>query len=110
MTSGARTLGPLLGAWGFGKGLDAGVVGAVWWCLAAWGLLAFGVSWFLKEGGDGEGDGDGDGVGVNRETAEDDEEKERLVGDHGGGSGSCSTGNDVDDDDDAAAEERNQRP
>lgn len=35
VSSAMRTLGPVLGGWGLGAGLRAGVVGAVWWALAA---------------------------------------------------------------------------
>ncbi|OJD33905.1 mfs multidrug transporter [Diplodia corticola] len=69
VSSGARTLGPVVGGWVFGKGLELGVVGLAWWGLA--GVAAGGavVGGFVREGGDhnrrggwgGEGGGDGDG-------------------------------------------------
>ena len=49
-SSAARTIGPILGAWGFGKGLDEGVVGAVWWGLAGMAVVGFSVSGFVREG------------------------------------------------------------
>ncbi|PNH51500.1 hypothetical protein VD0003_g5750 [Verticillium dahliae] len=50
VSSAARTIGPVLGGWAYGVGLEAGVVGAVWWGLAAFAVLGFVASWFLREG------------------------------------------------------------
>ncbi|RAR12586.1 MFS general substrate transporter [Stemphylium lycopersici] len=47
-----RTLGPILFSWLFGKGLDIGMVGLSWWCVAA---VAVG-GWVLAQGVR-EGDG-----------------------------------------------------
>lgn len=52
VSSASRTVGPVLGGWGYGKGLQVGVVGAVWWALA----LVAGVGWLLS-GLVREGDG-----------------------------------------------------
>ncbi|KAL2827415.1 hypothetical protein BDW59DRAFT_171409 [Aspergillus cavernicola] len=43
ITSAARTLGPFLGGWGLGLGLEYNLVGGVWWALALEALLG----WFL---------------------------------------------------------------
>ena len=46
----ARTLGPVVGGWGYGRGLRVGVVGCAWWGLAgsaAVGALAGGL---VREG------------------------------------------------------------
>lgn len=48
----SRTIGPVLGGWGYGKGLQVGIVGAVWWALA----VVAGVGWLLS-GLVREGDG-----------------------------------------------------
>lgn len=52
VSSASRTVGPMLGGWGYGKGLQVGVVGAVWWALA----VVAGVGWLLS-GLVREGDG-----------------------------------------------------
>ncbi|KAF6235762.1 hypothetical protein HO173_005957 [Letharia columbiana] len=52
VSSASRTVGPILGGWGYGKGLQVGVVGAVWWALA----VVAGVGWLLS-GLVREGDG-----------------------------------------------------
>lgn len=46
-----RTLGPVLGGWGYGKGMRAGVGGVVWWGMAALAVsgVAEGVLW-LRDG------------------------------------------------------------
>ncbi|KAL4885511.1 hypothetical protein BJY04DRAFT_205289 [Aspergillus karnatakaensis] len=43
VSSAARTIGPLLGGWGLGLGLEYDLVGGVWWALAFEALLG----WFL---------------------------------------------------------------
>ncbi|KAM0333187.1 hypothetical protein ACHAQA_001847 [Verticillium albo-atrum] len=48
--SAARTVGPVVGGWMYGVGLEAGVVGAVWWGLAAFAVLGVVASWFVREG------------------------------------------------------------
>lgn len=45
-----RTLGPVLGGWGLGAGLRAGVVGAVWWALAAVAAVGWLASGLVYEG------------------------------------------------------------
>lgn len=49
----ARTLGPILGGWGFGKGLKVGVVGAVWWVMAVVAVIGWMVSCRVREGNAG---------------------------------------------------------
>ena len=46
----ARTLGPVVGGWAFGKGLEGGVVGGVWWGLAVVAMTGWGESWWVREG------------------------------------------------------------
>jgi hypothetical protein len=50
ISSGARTLGPLLGGWGLGLGLANNMVGAVWWALAVESLIGWFVLWSVHEG------------------------------------------------------------
>ncbi|KAK5788808.1 hypothetical protein VI817_009766 [Penicillium citrinum] len=50
ISSGARTLGPLLGGWGLGLGLANNMVGAVWWALAVESLIGWFVLWSIYEG------------------------------------------------------------
>ncbi|KAL9094966.1 MAG: hypothetical protein Q9165_002916 [Trypethelium subeluteriae] len=50
VSSAARTIGPLLGGWGYGKGLEAGVVGAAWWVLAGVATVGFVAGGWVREG------------------------------------------------------------
>lgn len=50
VSSGARTLGPVIGGVVYGLGLDAGVVGVVWWALSAIAVLGCVASLFVREG------------------------------------------------------------
>jgi hypothetical protein len=50
ITSAARTLGPLLGGWGLGLGLEYNMIGAVWWALAAESLVGWAMLWSIHEG------------------------------------------------------------
>ena len=50
VSSFSRTIGPVVGGWGFGKGLQIGVVGAVWWGLAALACLGWCASSLVREG------------------------------------------------------------
>jgi len=79
VSSAARTVGPVVGGWGFGRGLEAGVVGAVWWALAGMAIVGYGVSWLVKEGGGEEIVREGLKNGGDRVEAfyEDGETKER---------------------------------
>ncbi|RYN35035.1 hypothetical protein AA0115_g2307 [Alternaria tenuissima] len=47
-----RTIGPILFSWVFGKGLDMGMIGLAWWCMAAVAV----AGWILAQGVR-EGDG-----------------------------------------------------
>lgn len=49
-SSAARTLGPLLGGWGLGLGLQNNIIGAVWWALAAEASLGWLLTWTIYEG------------------------------------------------------------
>jgi hypothetical protein len=50
ISSGARTLGPFLGGWGLGLGLENNMIGAVWWALAVEALLGWAMLWSIYEG------------------------------------------------------------
>jgi len=50
ISSAARTLGPLLGGWGLGLGLEYNMIGAVWWALAAEALVGWAMLWSIYEG------------------------------------------------------------
>ena len=50
VNSGARTLGPVIGGWAYGRGLEDGVVGAVWWAVAVVAAVGILESWFVREG------------------------------------------------------------
>lgn len=65
ISSAARTLGPFLGGWGLGFGLDHNIIGAVWWALAAEALVGWVVLWTIHEG-----------KGIERKKEEDEEAEE----------------------------------
>lgn len=50
ISSAARTLGPFLGGWGLGFGLENNIIGAVWWALAVESLLGWAMLWSIYEG------------------------------------------------------------
>lgn len=50
VSSASRTIGPVLGGWGFGKGLESGVVGSVWWGMACVASIGWVVSSLVREG------------------------------------------------------------
>lgn len=50
VVSAARTLGPLIGGWGLGLGLENNMVGAIWWALAIEALVGLALSWTIYEG------------------------------------------------------------
>ena len=76
----ARTLGPVLGGHLYGLGLEAGVVGAVWWALAAVAVLGAVTSLFVWEG-------DGHEVWLEGDELEEDELEGELEGGTGRGRG-----------------------
>ena len=49
VSSFARTVGPVSGGWALGKGLEKGVVGAVWWGMAVVAAVGFATSWLVSE-------------------------------------------------------------
>ena len=49
-SSASRTVGPVLGGWAYGKGLQVGVVGTVWWALAVVAGLVWLLSGLVREG------------------------------------------------------------
>lgn len=50
VSSGARTVGPVIGGVVYGLGLNAGVVGLMWWILSGLAICGFVASQFVKEG------------------------------------------------------------
>jgi len=50
ITSGARTLGPVVWTSLYAVGLERGIVWLAWWTLAAEAALAAGAGWLLREG------------------------------------------------------------
>ncbi|KAF4553005.1 MFS-type transporter-like protein 30 [Elsinoe fawcettii] len=63
VSSAMRTLGPVVGGWGYGMGLREGVVGAVWWGMSCWAVLG------VVAGG-GVRDGDGHEIWMEGEDGE----------------------------------------
>ncbi|WEW59517.1 hypothetical protein PRK78_004991 [Emydomyces testavorans] len=55
ISSGARTLGPLVTGWGLGPGLKNNIVSAIWWALAVEAMLNWAVTWSIFEGNVEEG-------------------------------------------------------
>ncbi|KAF2239576.1 MFS general substrate transporter [Viridothelium virens] len=77
VSSAARTVGPLVAGWGYGRGLEAGVVGAAWWVLAGVATVGFVAGGWVREGNGHEILLEGEG--------EDEEEGERDGGERQGG-------------------------
>lgn len=50
VSSGMRTIGPVLGGWGFGWGLKIGVVGVAFWGLAVVAVAGAVAGTFVKDG------------------------------------------------------------
>ncbi|KAF9248714.1 hypothetical protein DTO012A7_3084 [Penicillium roqueforti] len=50
IASAGRTMGPFLGGWGLGLGLENNMIGAVWWALAVESLLGWAMLWSIYEG------------------------------------------------------------
>ncbi|KAL1637470.1 hypothetical protein SLS56_000608 [Neofusicoccum ribis] len=50
VSSGSRTLGPVIGGWAFGQGLRLGVVGLAWWVLACVAIVGAVAATFVREG------------------------------------------------------------
>lgn len=50
VTSGFYMTGPILGGWGFGLGLKAGVIGAPFWVLMLFSLAGGLFGWLVKDG------------------------------------------------------------
>ncbi|KAF4785131.1 major facilitator superfamily transporter [Colletotrichum scovillei] len=67
VSSAARTIGPVLCGWLYGRGLEGGVVGAVWWGLAGVAVLGVMASWAVWEGDGHEIWIDGDEVAAEEE-------------------------------------------
>ncbi|RHZ60115.1 putative MFS multidrug transporter [Aspergillus thermomutatus] len=50
IASAARTLGPFIGGWGLGLGLQNNLVGGIWWALALEALIGWLLLWTIYEG------------------------------------------------------------
>lgn len=50
VSSGARTLGPFIGGWGLGLGLQYNFIGGVWWFLALEAMVGWLLLWTIYEG------------------------------------------------------------
>lgn len=50
VSSATRTFGPILFSWLFGRGLDMGIVGLSWWCMAAVAVVGWVVAQGVREG------------------------------------------------------------
>nr|POE49059.1 putative membrane protein [Quercus suber] len=50
VSSGTRTVGPVLVNWAYGKGLESGVVGLAWWGMAGVAVLGAVAGRFVREG------------------------------------------------------------
>ena len=50
VSSGARTIGPMIGGFVYGIGLNAGYVGLVWWCLSGIAVCGCLASLLVREG------------------------------------------------------------
>ncbi|EME49419.1 hypothetical protein DOTSEDRAFT_68253 [Dothistroma septosporum NZE10] len=50
VSSATRTVGPILAGWIYGVGLNQGIVGLAWWCMAGAALLALVAGRFVQEG------------------------------------------------------------
>lgn len=50
VSSGMRTIGPVLGGWAFGWGLNIGVVGVAFWGLAVVAVVGAVAGTFVKDG------------------------------------------------------------
>jgi len=88
----SRSVGPIVGTYGFGKCLETGVVGGVFWSLGIVALLGWGIAWRVREG-DGHEiwlENDGNDMEPEKEVMEAKERKGResvgsdRLGDGGG--------------------------
>ncbi|KAF2802485.1 MFS general substrate transporter [Mytilinidion resinicola] len=50
VSSATRTIGPIMGGWLFGRGLQMGIVGLAWWCLGCAAVVGWFASNFVREG------------------------------------------------------------
>ena len=50
ISSAARTLGPFIGGWGLGLGLEHNMTGAIWWALAVEATVGWVLLWSIHEG------------------------------------------------------------
>lgn len=70
LSSGARTILPILTGWLYGVGLQRGFVVVAWWFLASLALLNIVMSWFVREGSGHE-------IILEGDVLEDDEDGQR---------------------------------
>lgn len=66
----ARSFGPVLGGYFYGRGLDWGVVGFVWWCMAGVAVLNLVSGFWVSEGSGWEIVLDGDEIEGKEENTE----------------------------------------
>lgn len=50
ISSAARTLGPFIGGWGLGLGLQHNMIGGIWWAVAVEALVGWALLWTIYEG------------------------------------------------------------
>ena len=73
VSSFARTVGPVVGGWGYGRGLRIGVVGCAWWGLAGSAVLGAVAARLVREG-------NGHEILLEGEEREQEEEEEEEEG------------------------------
>lgn len=81
VSSGARTLGPVLGGFFYGLGLSHGIVGAVWWGLSGVAICSCVASYWVREG---------DGHEIKLEGEVDDDYYDGMEGGSGEGAAQLS--------------------
>lgn len=74
----ARSFGPVLGGYFYGRGLDWGVVGFVWWCMAGVAVLNWVSGFWVYEGSGWEIVMEGDEI-EGRESGEEEGRRSREV-------------------------------
>lgn len=84
----SRMLGPILGGWGLGFGLQNNIVGFVFWAMAVEAMIGWGLTWKMREGNGVEGSkGDVDAVIAVVDDDEGDQGAEDVEAAHRGDEG-----------------------